>query len=43
MRERDPDTGIDTYRLHAPPDPTTGAVADPVELRSKSPRRFRAA
>lgn len=42
-RERAPDTGIDTYWLHAPPDPITGAIADPVELRSKSPRRFRAA
>jgi hypothetical protein len=42
-RERDPDTGADTYWLHAPPDPVTGAIADPVELRSNSPRRFRAA
>lgn len=42
-RERDPDSGIDSYWLHAPPDPMTGAIADPVQLHSKSPRRFRAA
>lgn len=42
-RERDPVTGADTYRLHPPPDPLTGAIGEPVRLRSKSPRRFSAA
>lgn len=42
-RERDPDTGADTYTLHPPPDPDTGAIGDPIPLRTKSPRRFRAA
>ncbi|MFE5408363.1 HNH endonuclease [Microbacterium sp. NPDC056569] len=42
-RTRDPITDADTYRLHPPPDPTTGEIGEPVELRSKSPRRFEAA
>lgn len=42
-RTRDPITGADTYWLHPPPDPATGEVSEPVELRSKSPRRFEAA
>ena len=42
-RERDPNTGIDTYLLHPPPDPMTGANGEPIRLTSKSPRRFDAA
>lgn len=42
-RERAPETGIDTYWLHPPPDPMTGEVGEPSRLRSKSPRRFTAA
>lgn len=42
-RERDAETGIDTYWLHPPPDPQTGEVGEPSRLRSKSPRRFTAA
>ncbi len=43
VRRRDPVTGLDTYWLHAPPDPHTGEVPEPVLLRTKSPRRFAAA
>lgn len=42
-RERDPVFGRDTYSWHAPPDPVTGAVPDPIVLRGRSPRRFAAA
>ena len=42
-RERDPDTGADTYWLHPPPDPLTAEVSEPTRLRPKSPRRFDAA
>ncbi|HKP05696.1 MAG TPA: HNH endonuclease [Microbacterium sp.] len=42
-RTRDPITDADTYWLHPPPDPATGEIGEPVELRSKSPRRFEAA
>lgn len=42
-RSRDPMTGLDAYWLHAPPDPVTGEIAEPTQLRSKSARRFRAA
>jgi hypothetical protein len=42
-RTRDPITDADTYWLHPPPDPATGEIGAPVELRSKSPRRFEAA
>ena len=42
-RERDPFTGLDTYWLHPPPDSGTGERAAPIELHSKSPRRFPAA
>ena len=42
-RTRDPITDADTYWLHPPPDPVTGEIGEPVELRSKSPRRFEAA
>lgn len=42
-RERDPDTGIDIYWLHPPPDPDTGEILEPIRLHSKSPRRFTAA
>ena len=42
-RSRDPITDADTYWLHPPPDPATGEIGGPVELKSKSPRRFEAA
>jgi hypothetical protein len=42
-RARDAITDSDTYWLHPPPDPATGETGEPVELRSKSPRRFEAA
>jgi transposase len=42
-RERDPQSGTDQYVLHAARDPVTGVIPAPVVLRSKSPRRFRAA
>lgn len=42
-RERDPETSIDTYWLHPPPDPVTGEVREPSQLRSRSPRRFEVA
>ncbi|MEV4686589.1 HNH endonuclease signature motif containing protein [Microbacterium sp. LWH3-1.2] len=42
-RTRDPITDADAYRLHPPPDPSTGEIGEPVELRSKSPGRFEAA
>ncbi|GAA2001890.1 HNH endonuclease signature motif containing protein [Microbacterium ulmi] len=42
-RDRDPETSTDTYRLHAPPEPTTGTTGQPVRLASKSPTRFAAA
>ncbi|WP_109208619.1 MULTISPECIES: HNH endonuclease signature motif containing protein [Microbacterium] len=42
-RRRDPVSGSDTYWLHAPPDPVTGELGEPIALRSKSPRRFEAA
>jgi hypothetical protein len=42
-RERDPDSGIDSYWLHPPPDPLTGEVPERVRLASKTPTRFEAA
>ncbi|MFB7892080.1 DUF222 domain-containing protein [Microbacterium sp. NPDC056044] len=42
-RTRDPISDADTYWLHPPADSVTGEVGTPVELRSKSPRRFEAA
>ena len=42
-RERDPSTGEDTYWLHPPPHPGAGDIADPILLRTRSPRRFEAA
>lgn len=42
-RERDASSGVDTYWLHPPADPKTGARGEPVRLVSKSPRRFAAA
>lgn len=42
-RERDPQTGLDRYLLHWPPDPSTGRVPAPIALRTRSPRRFEAA
>ncbi len=41
-RERDVESGVDTYWLHPPPDPRTGAASDPVRLASKAPSRFEA-
>lgn len=43
LRQRDPVTGADAYWLHPPPDPETGDAGEPVQLGSKSPRRFAAA
>ncbi|WP_270353981.1 HNH endonuclease signature motif containing protein [Microbacterium testaceum] len=43
VRERDPQTGRDTYWLHSPPDQRTGESPPPNRLRSRSPRRFTAA
>lgn len=42
-RERDPDSGVDEYWLQPPPDPRTGEVPERVRLRTRSPRRFKAA
>lgn len=42
-RERDPDTATDSYWLHPPMDEVTGEVRAPIQLHSKSPRRFAAA
>ncbi|WP_198517727.1 HNH endonuclease signature motif containing protein [Microbacterium lacus] len=42
-RERDPDSGLDSYWLHPPPDPLTGVVPERVRLPSKAPTRFEAA
>ncbi|MDN3495976.1 HNH endonuclease [Planococcus sp. APC 4015] len=42
-RRRDPDTGVDTYWLHPPPDPRTGELVQPTRLETRSPRRFEAA
>ncbi|MBA8815501.1 hypothetical protein FHX48_000553 [Microbacterium halimionae] len=41
-RERS-EAGDDAYWLHAPPNPATGEVGEPVRLASKSPLRFTAA
>ena len=41
-RERDPVTGVDTYWLRRPADPRKGVIPAPVQLRTKSPRRFTA-
>ncbi|WP_396667147.1 DUF222 domain-containing protein [Microbacterium sp. R86528] len=42
-RQRNPLSHRDTYWLHPPPDPATGVIGDPIDLRTKSPRRFAAA
>lgn len=42
-RERDPNSGVDSYWLHPPPDPVTGVVPERIRMPSKAPTRFEAA